>query len=91
MINEKRLLIQYQEFKTIWIFASNLKTEQEIITNSQVIYHSTKIIEVFNRIVENLGNRNSIEIKFLNNLGKNHYNYEVKPYYFNVKSTSMNF
>jgi hypothetical protein len=47
---------EHKEIKAKWIFASNLETEFEIRHNSQVKYHSKKVIDVFNLLLSNLNN-----------------------------------
>lgn len=75
----------HSEIKYKWIFAANLETEAEMLTNSQIKYHSKKIMEVFGQIMEVVVSRGSFENLGLIRLGRSHFHYGVKPSDFKVK------
>ena len=66
----------------MWIFATELRTEAEMRSNSQLRYHANKIISVINMMIENLDCNLSKHKEFLHDLGRKHFNYDVKYEYF---------
>jgi hypothetical protein len=64
--------------KNKWIFAHGLNTEQEIRQNSQLTYHASKIIELFDKVIENIISINKSEFNDIIKLGRNHYGYGVR-------------
>lgn len=72
--------------KKIWIFASNLETEEEMLENSQVQYHAKKVIATINRIVLSLTSSISeTDQSDLVRLGKSHYHYGIQKEHFKVR------
>ena len=57
---------EHKEIKGKWIFASNLETESEIRHNSQVKYHSKKVIDIFNLLLSKLNNVDDLKNEDLN-------------------------
>ena len=51
-------------------------------SNSQLRYHANKIISVINMMIENLDCNLSKHKEFLHDLGRKHFNYDVKYEYF---------
>ena len=47
-----RLFIDHSHLKSKWIFASNLETEEEMRSNSQLKYHAKKVVDLLNKVVE---------------------------------------
>lgn len=79
-----RLFTAHSEIKHKWIFAANLETEAEMVNNSQIIYHSKKIIEVFGKILNVVFTKGSFKGMELERLGRSHFHYGVVPSDFKV-------
>ena len=58
---------KHKEIRGKWIFASNLETEFEIRHNSQVKYHSKKVIDIFNLLLSKLNNVDDLKNEDINN------------------------
>lgn len=85
-----RIFQEHKEIKGKWIFATNLETEAEMLSNSQVRYHAKKIYDVINKIVEKLSTVTdakhiSVDEFNLVRLGRSHYHYNVRPEHFAVR------
>lgn len=78
------LFTAHSEIKYKWIFAANLETEEEMLANSQIRYHSKKIMEVFSQIIYIVIHRESLDQLGLERLGRSHFHYGVKPTDFKV-------
>ena len=77
--------------KKIWIFASNLDTEEEMLENSQLKYHAKKVIATIDRIVLSLTSSISeADQSDLKRLGKSHYHYGIKKEHFKVDILPFN-
>lgn len=78
-----RIFQEHSEIKSKWIFATNLETEAEMLSNSQLRYHAKKIMDVIGKIVTKLISCSDID-KFsvdefeLTRLGRNHFHYGVR-------------
>lgn len=90
-----RIFHEHKEIKNKWIFAANLETEAEMISNSQVRYHGSKIAAVFVQIIDQM-NENSVfgqteldKAYDLFKLGKSHFSYTVEREHFVVSSHSL--
>ncbi len=46
-----RIFKTHEEIKYLWIFASNLETEEEMLKNSQFCYHAKKLGDSINTVV----------------------------------------
>ena len=46
-----RIFKTHEEIKYLWIFASNLETEEEMLRNSQFCYHAKKLGDSINTVV----------------------------------------
>lgn len=85
-----RIFQEHKEIKNKWIFATNLETEAEMVSNSQLRYHAKKIIDVLEKIVDKLINCSDIENFSVDEfdlirLGRNHFHYGVKRENFFVR------
>ena len=56
-----------------------------MINNSQIKYHSKKIMEVFGRILDVVFTKGSFEGMGLERLGRSHFHYGVVPSDFKVE------
>lgn len=76
-----RIFQAHKEIKGKWIFATNLETEAEMVSNPQVRYHAKKITDVFTKAVTILcsSSPNAISLDELNlaRLGRSHFHYGV--------------
>lgn len=86
-----RLFTAHSEIKYKWIFAANLETEEEMLANSQIRYHSKKIMEVFSQIIYIVIHRESLDQLGLERLGRSHFHYGVKPTDFKLFEESLVF
>lgn len=78
-----------QEIKNKWIFAANLETEAEMVSNSQLRYHAKKIIEVFNGVIVRLISLEpgkNFDEEALIRLGQSHFHYNVNREHFAVNT-----
>ncbi len=55
-----------------------------MVNNSQIKYHSKKIMEVFGQILEVVVKRGDMDSLGLDRLGRSHFHYGVKPTDFKV-------
>lgn len=95
MKNKNRIFQEHKEIKSKWIFATNLETEAEMLSNSQVRYHARKIIDVISRIVDkaiHTPNIQELSIDEFNliKLGRSHFHYGVRREHFVVKLIKLN-
>jgi hypothetical protein len=74
----------HSSIKHVWIFAQNLTTEEEIRNDSQVRYHSVRLLNSFGKIINDLTEDLSNHQDYLIDLGVKHYHYDVKYEYFKV-------
>jgi hypothetical protein len=86
-----RLFLNNREIKSKWIFASNLETEEEMRSNSQLKYHAKKVIDLLNKVIErviNSSDPSNIDLDdfHLIKLGSNHFHYGVIRHDFIVKA-----
>lgn len=74
------------EIKYLWIFASNLETEEEMLQNSELKYHAKKVTNTLTRIINFLTSptASSSDQVDLIRLGKRHFHYGLKKEYFIV-------
>ena len=84
-----RIFQEHKEIKGKWIFATNLETEAEMLSNSQVRYHAKKILGVISKIVEKLTSTPDVRQFDLDEfglvkLGRSHYHYNVRREHFVV-------
>lgn len=84
-----RIFQEHKEIKSKWIFATNLETEAEMISNSQLRYHAKKIMDVLSKLVDKVINcpniaEFSVEEFELTRLGRNHFHYGVRREHFFV-------
>lgn len=89
-----RIFQEHKEIKNKWIFATNLETEAEMISNSQVRYHAKKILDIMTKIINKLlsnPNEFSIEDFDLTRLGRNHFHYGVIRDHFYVNALILIF
>lgn len=86
-----RIFQEHSAIKNKWIFATNLETEAEMLSNPQVRYHANKIIGVFDRMIANLTVDGRTVVDDLDRLGKSHFYYEVKRTDFKHFEESMLF
>jgi hemoglobin-like flavoprotein len=84
------MLTRFPQLKSKFIFTHGLNTEAELRGNSQLAYHGSRIVAVFDRIVKDIENINSNEYVFLKNLGCNHFGYGVQPEHFKVLTFLQN-
>ncbi|CAF0880104.1 unnamed protein product [Brachionus calyciflorus] len=82
-----RIFQEHKEIKSKWIFATNLETEAEMISNSQLRYHAKKIMDVLSKVVVKAINSTnpedfSVEEFELARLGRNHFHYGVRREHF---------
>lgn len=68
-----------------FIFAKGLKNEQEIRENPQLKYHATKISQIFATRINQLDNINTASLDEIQNLGQNHFGYDVRLEDFEVE------
>lgn len=85
-----RIFQEHKEIKSKWIFATNLETEAEMLSNSQVRYHAKKIYGVISKILEKLMattdvRQFDIDEFGLVKLGRSHYHYNVRREHFAVR------
>jgi hypothetical protein len=75
------LFLTNRDIKSKWIFASNLETEEEMRSNSQVKYHAKKVIDLLSKVVERIVKSDPEKIDLedfkLIKLGSNHFHYGV--------------
>ncbi|CAF1202269.1 unnamed protein product [Rotaria sp. Silwood1] len=83
-----RLFHTYPELRKLWIFAANLDMEHEIRSNAQIRYHAAKIMYTLNEIINNIEDYDKRR-KILENLGKSHFIYDVKPSDFQAAKLTM--
>jgi hypothetical protein len=91
-----RIFTEHKQIKNKWIFASNLETEAEMLSNSQVRYHAKKIVDVLNKILNLLTRADSFHKSDLDaldlvRLGRSHHHYNVQKDNFKVIYYSFNF
>ncbi len=84
-----RIFNTHSEIKYLWIFASNLETEEEMLKNSQFCYHAKKLGDSLNNVVTALTSP-SETVDFsgiidLFKLGRHHCKYGVKEPYYTVR------
>lgn len=76
-----RLFLNNRDIKSKWIFASNLETEEEMRSNSQLKYHAKKVVDLLNKVVERVVKSDPEHIDLddfqLIKLGSNHFHYGV--------------
>ena len=76
-----RLFLNNRDIKSKWIFASNLETEEEMRSNSQLKYHAKKVVDLLNKVVERVIKSDPEHIDLddflLIKLGSNHFHYGV--------------
>lgn len=90
-----RIFQEHKQIKSKWIFATNLETEAEMISNSQLRYHAKKITDVLGKIVVKAIScpdiaEFSVDEFELTRLGRNHFHYGVRREHFFV-SFKINF
>lgn len=79
--------MSHEEIKYLWIFASNLETEEEMLNNSQLRYHAKKVIEALDKVlVAVVSNSTQGLDQDLLRLGRNHFHHGVKSDYFGVST-----
>ena len=79
-----RIFKVHSNIKHVWIFSTRLETEEEIRNDSQVRYHSKKLVNTFDKIIKDLETDFIKHKEFLVNLGTKHYHYDLKYEYFKV-------
>ena len=74
------------EIKFLWIFASNLETEDEMYTNSDLKYHAKKVVNTLVKILVSLSatTTDTSEHVDLIRLGRRHHHYGIKKEHFKV-------
>jgi len=72
--------------KKLWVFAANLETFEEMITNTMVHYHAYQVIKILDKIVILLttSSINEKDKEKLIDLGKRHYHFGLKKEHFKV-------
>jgi len=82
------IFLEHKEIKGKWIFASNLETETEMRQNSQVKYHSKKVVDVLILLLSKLKSVEDFKNEDINlklyKLGESHYHYNVSTDHFSV-------
>jgi hypothetical protein len=88
-----RNLTKNHHIKHVWIFASNLTTEEEMLNNSQLKYHTKKFVDVLANIIDKIEGEGTFDerYEFLENLGRSHFHYGVKEEYFQVNKNKASF
>ena len=80
------------DVKYLWVFASNLHTEEEMFKNSDMNFHGRKIVSTLDSVIEFLSvdpqkadaeNKEVFERLIL--IGKRHLGYGLKSDYYQVK------
>ena len=79
-----RIFKVHTSIKHVWIFAQNLTTDEEIRNDSQVRYHSSRLLNALDKIINQLDADISKNQEFLIDLGVKHFHYDVKYEYFKV-------
>lgn len=79
-----RIFTKHAEIKHKWIFAKDLNGEDEIRQNPQLVYHATKIMEIMDKVINAYNYDCMNDFKDVMHLGKNHYDYGVRPSDFEV-------
>ena len=73
-----RIFTAHSEIKNKWIFATNLETEAEMLSNSQLRYHAKKVIDVLTKLLTTVFNNPAdLDESALIRLGRSHYHYGV--------------
>jgi hypothetical protein len=77
-----RLFIDHSHLKSKWIFASNLETEDEMRSNSQLKYHAKNIISILGPVIEKIINAPSVDNINIDecglvSLGTKHFHFDV--------------
>lgn len=90
-----RIFQAHKEIKNKWIFATNLETEAEMLSNSQLRYHAKKIVDVIEKIILKVINCSDIEKISVDEfelirLGRNHFHYGVRRENFLVSKFFLN-
>lgn len=83
-----RIFRTHDEIKYLWIFASNLETESEMLRNSQFCYHAKRLADSLDMIVSALTAPTAV-VDFSSyidvfRLGKRHWHYGVQAAYYEV-------
>ena len=85
-LSVKRIFVSHEDIKYLWIFASNLETEEEMLNNSQLRYHAKKVVDALNKIlVAVISNETHNLDQDIQRLGKTHFHHGVKKEYFPVR------
>jgi len=77
------------EIKYLWIFASNLETEEEMLNNSELRYHAKKVITILAKILVSLVDENAEKVDLVR-LGRRHHGYGLLKDHFKVKKIRIN-
>jgi hypothetical protein len=88
-----RIFQEHSVIKDRWIFATNLVTEAEMLSNSQVKYHAKKIGDMFTKIIGlvvaarqgGVFEKDELDQLELIKLGKSHFHYGVARENFSVR------
>jgi hypothetical protein len=82
----KNRIFETKDLKKLWVFASNLETFEEMITNTMVNYHANQVIKILDKIVILLttSSINEKDKEKLIDLGKRHYHFGLKKEHFKV-------
>lgn len=72
--------------KNLWIFANNLETEEEMLNNSQLAYHASKVTDTINQLIGSFTSSTSMDnfTHFLIKLGAKHFYYGLSRKHFSV-------
>lgn len=81
------------DIKYLWIFASNLETEEDMRQNSEIIYHAKRMITAIDRLILFL-KADPMSVSYpdqinLIQMGKRHYHYGLRKEYFKVISSNF--
>ena len=83
-----RIFKTHDEIKYLWIFASNLETEAEMLKNSQFCYHAKRLGDSLDMVINALTASTQV-VDFSKHidvfrLGKRHWHYGVQSSYYEV-------
>jgi hypothetical protein len=78
------LLTTHPQVKAMFRFSQGLDTEEDLRGNPILAYHGSRIVAVFNNLIQGLENVNSNEYGHLKNLGRSHFSYGTQLEHFKV-------
>jgi hypothetical protein len=78
------LLTTHPQLKAMFRFSQGLDTEEELRGNMVLAYHGSRVVFVFNKIIQGLDNVNTSEYEYLKDLGRSHFGNGTRIEHFSV-------